>query len=266
LRCYVVFGLLIGAALALPRVASADDSWKDLYEVKAYRTADGKKLPYRLLKPDKIEKGKSYPLILFLHGGGENGADNSLQLYIGARDFAKPENRRKHPCFALFPQCPLNSSWGLQDTKVLRDMISKKRSDSLDSALELTDKLLTQLPIDNKRIYVTGLCTGGVGTWNAIERRPNFFAAAIPICRRPSESDDLPRRQAQLLERHLRQSRGHRLAVLADQNEVTQNRRFLPRRITGRAYCTNRSLGLVMMPWKIDRRVASYTVASLAIA
>jgi predicted peptidase len=29
---------------------------------------------------------------------------------------------------------------------------------------------------------VTGLCTGGVGTWTAIQRRPDFFAAAIPIC------------------------------------------------------------------------------------
>ncbi len=27
-----------------------------------------------------------------------------------------------------------------------------------------------------------GLSMGGWGTWDAIQRRPNFFAAAIPIC------------------------------------------------------------------------------------
>jgi len=36
--------------------------------------------------------------------------------------------------------------------------------------------------IDVNRIYVMGLSMGGYGTWDAIQRRPNFFAAAVPIC------------------------------------------------------------------------------------
>jgi predicted peptidase len=36
--------------------------------------------------------------------------------------------------------------------------------------------------VDSKRIYVMGLSMGGYGTWDAIQRRPNFFAAAVPIC------------------------------------------------------------------------------------
>ena len=31
---------------------------------------------------------------------------------------------------------------------------------------------------------MTGLSMGGFGTWDLIERRPDFFAAAIPICGR----------------------------------------------------------------------------------
>ena len=27
-----------------------------------------------------------------------------------------------------------------------------------------------------------GLSMGGYGTWDAVQRRPNFFAAAVPIC------------------------------------------------------------------------------------
>ena len=36
--------------------------------------------------------------------------------------------------------------------------------------------------IDENRIYVLGLSMGGWGAWDAISRRPNFFAAAVPIC------------------------------------------------------------------------------------
>ena len=142
----------------------------------------GRKLPYRLMKPAKIEEGKSYPLILFLHGGGENGSDNDLHLFIGAEDFAKPENREKHPCFALFPQCPSGSHWALRDMRSRGGDSADKTPDPLDLSIVLIDKLMTELPIDMDRIYVTGLCTGGVGTWAAIQRHPEYFAAAIPIC------------------------------------------------------------------------------------
>ena len=36
--------------------------------------------------------------------------------------------------------------------------------------------------VDLNRIYVMGLSMGGYGTWDAIQRRPDFFAAAVPIC------------------------------------------------------------------------------------
>ena len=32
------------------------------------------------------------------------------------------------------------------------------------------------------RIYITGLSMGGYGTWDAIQRHPQRFAAAAPIC------------------------------------------------------------------------------------
>ena len=160
----------------------AADSWRKLYEANTYRDFHGKKVPYRLLKPEKIERGKSYPLVLFLHGGGENGSDNDLHLYIGAEDFAKAENRRKYPCFVVFPQCPLGNSWGVESSKRPQSKSAERPRDALDSALELVDSLTAKMPIDKRRIYVTGLCTGGVGTWNALARRPKFFAAAIPIC------------------------------------------------------------------------------------
>ena len=44
-------------------------------------------LNYRLLVPKDFEKSKKYPLHLFLHGYGERGSDNNLQLKYIAKLF-----------------------------------------------------------------------------------------------------------------------------------------------------------------------------------
>ena len=80
-------------------VAHGDD-----FEAREF-SADGAKLPYRLLQPANIEVGKKYPLVVFLHGAGERGDDNKVQIKHGAPLFAKPESREKFPCFVLAPQC-----------------------------------------------------------------------------------------------------------------------------------------------------------------
>ena len=36
--------------------------------------------------------------------------------------------------------------------------------------------------VDESRVYVTGLSMGGFGTWEAIERMPERFAAAVAVC------------------------------------------------------------------------------------
>ena len=54
--------------------------------------------------------------------------------------------------------------------------------------MEMTFKIIDSYVADSKnqvdlnRIYAMGLSMGGYGTWDAIQRRPNFFAAAVPIC------------------------------------------------------------------------------------
>ena len=48
--------------------------------------------------------------------------------------------------------------------------------EALDSITE------TNQNIDMSRIYLLGFSMGGWGVWDAISRRPNYFAAAAPIC------------------------------------------------------------------------------------
>ena len=70
---------------------------------------DGRYLNAALYTP-KTEPGKTYPLVLFLHGAGERGDDLNLVLDFtpGADTFMTDAWQAEHPCFVLAPQCPEN--------------------------------------------------------------------------------------------------------------------------------------------------------------
>jgi predicted peptidase len=55
-------------------------------------------------------------------------------------------------------------------------------SEPLRLALALVGALQGEFSIDSRQIYVTGLSMGGYGTWDAAMRRPDLFAAAVPVC------------------------------------------------------------------------------------
>lgn len=151
-------------------------------EKKVYRDAAGKSLPYRLLAPTKLEPGRKYPLVLFLHGAGERGTDNDKQLVHGVPVFASAENRKKYPCFLVAPQCPTGARWVEVDWGGAAHRQPAEPSAPMQLTLKLLETLTKELPIDSRRIYVTGLSMGGFGTWDIVSRRPNLFAAAVPIC------------------------------------------------------------------------------------
>jgi predicted peptidase len=48
--------------------------------------------------------------------------------------------------------------------------------------MELIDQLQGKYPVDASRLYITGLSMGGFGTWDALQRWPDRFAAAVTIC------------------------------------------------------------------------------------
>ncbi len=168
---------LLGLA-CVGRVAAADLP----LEKRTYTDPKGKVLLYRLLKPEDYDARKSYPLVLFLHGAGERGDDNTKQLVHGVPEFAKPENRKKYPCFLAAPQCPGKSKWVEVDWSAASHQQPAEPAEPTRLTLEMIAALQKEFSIDPKRIYVTGLSMGGYGTWDIIARRPELFAAAVPIC------------------------------------------------------------------------------------
>ena len=141
---------------------------------------DASKLKARLLKPEKIDEGKSYPLIVSLHGAGERGNDNQQQLKYLPLQMTESPWKEKYPCFLLAPQCPREMYWS--SPALSADFPENKNRILLDHVHQMVLDVSRNYPVDQQRIYITGYSMGGFGTWSMIARYPETFAAAVPIC------------------------------------------------------------------------------------
>ncbi|WP_332631631.1 chitobiase/beta-hexosaminidase C-terminal domain-containing protein [Halalkalibacter flavus] len=144
-------------------------------------------MPYRLYVPQNYDSSVSYPLVLFLHGGGERGTDNVKQLTAndGAVIWAAPENQAKNPAFVLAPQARNQHDGGFGITRNSDNFVDLARvfefSEDLGTAYEILQKVLAEYNIDSNRLYSTGLSQGGYGTFNLNIKYPDLFAAMVPI-------------------------------------------------------------------------------------
>jgi pimeloyl-ACP methyl ester carboxylesterase len=73
-------------------------------------------------------------------------------------------NGKEFPFILASPQCPPGQVW------------------NSTTLLALIDELQASLPVDARRVYVTGLSMGGYGTWELAVKHPERFAAVAPIC------------------------------------------------------------------------------------
>lgn len=176
----VVF--LVASFLVTMQTSLVDANDLEKFEARTYTDAAGTKLLYRLLKPKNYDAKKSYPLVLFLHGAGERGNDNFAQLKHGMENFANDAAMEKHPCFVIAPQCPAGAKWVDVDWGAAKHDMPEKPASAMRLTMEVLGNLSKEFSIDQNRLYITGLSMGGYGTWDTIQRQPNMFAAAIPIC------------------------------------------------------------------------------------
>ncbi len=139
----------------------------------------GVTLPYRLLAPAILAPGIRYPLVLVLHGSGVMGDDNRAQLGPFARSWARPTLRGRFPAFVAVPHFATRTAVYAVDARDA--LLSSEGTPALDAALALITELLGTHPIDPHRVYVVGFSMGASAAWNAIVRKPEQFAAAIPI-------------------------------------------------------------------------------------
>jgi len=176
----------LASALLLSAVASAHgQDVASRFEpgvVEADTGGPTTKLSYQLLKPAKVEAGKTYPLVLFLHGAGERGDNNVAQLKYFPTYMSDAKMREKYPCFLLAPQCPKSRRWGSLEGRKKVDSYTDKPVAEAQLLEKLMKEAMAKYPIDKSRVYLTGLSMGGYGSWELATRHPEWFAAVAPIC------------------------------------------------------------------------------------
>lgn len=145
-----------------------------------YTAPDGKKIKYcrRQMNP---ELPGATSVLLFLHGAGERGDDNDKQLYHGAAEVISWSEKNKEKVLLLFPQCPENEQWVNTPWNALSHSMPEE-SESLALAMGMLADEVRRSGADEKRLYISGISMGGYGTWDAISRYPELFAAAFPVC------------------------------------------------------------------------------------
>ena len=129
--------------------------------------AGAEPLKYLVYVPRQVEPGKRYPLVIYLHGSCKECVtherimlESGLQIWHGY-----DRNVQREPTF-LFAPAGGTGGWTREPRRA--------------KIFELIDGLLEEFPIDRQRIYILGFSMGGAGTWNYIQERPTFFAAANP--------------------------------------------------------------------------------------
>lgn len=110
---------------------------------------------------------ESLPVIVFLHGAGERGADTEeVKVHGVPKLFSRDPDYHGLRAITLSPQCPEDMIWN--------HLVFPLKT-WIDAAVD-------RLNGDRKRISVTGLSMGGYGTWEMLMTFPGYFSCGAPVC------------------------------------------------------------------------------------
>lgn len=175
--------LLIGCTVAQePAKDAVAGAWnKRVLADERSKLAGG--LPYRLYVPRGYDRTRQYPFIVYLHGAGERGTNNESHIARNGAPRLINELQALTSCFVMAPQCPADHRWvEVNWGERQPHKMPQQPSEPMRLLMQLLDELPQEFSFDARRIYLTGISMGGFGTWDLMVRRPNFFAAAIPVC------------------------------------------------------------------------------------
>lgn len=127
-------------------------------------TGDGYAFQLHLPPGAAATEQKRYPLMIFLHGSGERGANLDQVKAHGPPKIADRDPR--FPFLLVSPQLPADQDWDLSKLRLILGWV------------------ITTLPADPDRIILTGLSRGGHATWRWGAAEPGRFAAIAPVAGR----------------------------------------------------------------------------------
>ena len=138
------------------------------------RTLDlhGARYHYQVYIPEEFRRDdhRQWPIILFLHGRGERGAEGMWQTQIGL-PLQVRDHPERWPFIIVMPQCTYPNFW--------------TDPDMLHMAMAELDQETTEFHADPARTYLTGLSMGGYGAWELAKDEPHRWAAIAIIAGGP---------------------------------------------------------------------------------
>ena len=134
---------------------------------------------YRLHTPSNLVEGKTYPLVIWLHGHG----DSELRLEAGELQwtdhlFPDPQDSESHNFFAFALQCPFGRSWFDNPVSSPGEL---KSDEPITAVMEVKKQICLDHPIDEDRVSLIGISSGSSACWEVLKRYPGHFAAIAPI-------------------------------------------------------------------------------------
>ncbi len=125
---------------------------------------NGSTYRFQIYLPEDFRRDdrKSWPILLFLHGRGERGAEGMFQTQIGL-PLAVRDHPDRWPFIIVMPQCLFPYFW--TDTEML------------NLAMASLDQEVAEFHADPQRTYLTGISMGGYGAWELARLYPRRWAA-----------------------------------------------------------------------------------------
>ena len=131
---------------------------------------------FRIFAPYSKNTVTKFPVLLYLHGSGERGNDNALQLKSLPSMLTELPYRNEFPCYIIAPQCPMNMSW----TTFRRNFLAESTWNR-DPIVRIVEQMLENPNVDRDRVYLVGFSMGSFGAWDLAADYPDLFAAVVPI-------------------------------------------------------------------------------------
>ncbi len=140
-----------------------------------FSSIDDSEQPYALYSPPKLIAGKKYPLVVSLHGAWSN---HRLNL---RRVFGQGNRPGEDDAAATLVFPPWKDVDFIVASPYGRGTMTYQGMAETD-VLEMLADVKRRFPIDENRVYLTGLSMGGMGTLLLGLNRPDIWAAIAAVC------------------------------------------------------------------------------------
>ena len=159
--------------------AMLNDGWNDMNDYPGTSDID---IGYMIYKPKNYDPTKEYPVLLFMHGNGSRGNDNShiTQGSASVLNTLTQNAKYKDDIIIIAPQCLTSEQWVNCDYKK-GEYTSKNITQCLSEAVQVFDYWFERISYDKNRVYLWGNSMGAYASWDLMQRYPNTYAAAVVV-------------------------------------------------------------------------------------